>query len=314
MLFYMIIFAFLVIAELCGAFQQSPCRRMHHHHTSLHSSSLRMSYSGTLEELNLPPRLEKFVTGLRNVPDDKLRYQQLLFLASKCKPMENSLKIDANKVPGCLSTVHVIAKSDDTGGINFLGDSDAQLTKGLVALLVEGLSGTSAEDIEKVRPEFIQYAGIANSLTPGRNNGFLNMLNMMKVKAKECASSSSSIGGTLDSVDDFITKDKANNSVDKEMLYDETPIESAMRQKLALLKPVSLEIINESSKHSGHPGMAGTDNTQESHFEVNIVADCFEGLKLVQRHRMIYTMLSKEMEPGGIHALSINAKTPAEAN
>ena len=51
-----------------------------------------------LSDLRLTPELEKYVVRFRNVPDDKLRYQQLFFLASKCNPMEEAFKIDQNKV------------------------------------------------------------------------------------------------------------------------------------------------------------------------------------------------------------------------
>ena len=83
-----------------------------------------------------------------------------------------------------------------------------------------------------------------------------------------------------------------------------------MITKLSMLKPTELLVEDESHKHSGHAGMNGHDAI-ESHFNVRIIADCFEGLGLVQRHKMIYTLLDEEMR-GGIHALSIYSKTPAE--
>jgi len=118
-------------------------------------------------------------------PDNTLRHQQLLFYAKDAKPLPSQYHNSENKVPGCLSTVYVVAQKDDEGKIQFRGDSDALITKGLVSLLIRGLSGYTAEEIVAVKPEFIKEAGITQSLTPGRNNGFLNMLNTMKKKAVE---------------------------------------------------------------------------------------------------------------------------------
>jgi Fe-S metabolism associated domain len=74
----------------------------------------------SLEELSLPSALESMITTLRNVPDDKLRYQQLLFLATKCPAMPAELKVAQNKVPGCLSTVHVHATMSE-GKVFYVG-------------------------------------------------------------------------------------------------------------------------------------------------------------------------------------------------
>lgn len=124
----------------------------------LSSSSSPSSTSSTLSDaatsspsFGLTPTLQSYVDRLRSVMDDKLRYQQLLFLATKLPEFPSALKTEANKVPGCLSTVHVHATMQADRTISFQGDSDAQLTKGLVALLVMGLSGNTIEDIQKVR-------------------------------------------------------------------------------------------------------------------------------------------------------------------
>ena len=205
-------------------------------------------------------------------------------------------------MPGCLSVVHVHATQQEDGTIIYQGDSDSQLTKGIVCLLVKGLSGNTPESIEQVKPEFIQFAGIGATLTPGRNNGFLNMMMKMKAQARQFSSSATSSVGTTDGADGVRGEGGGGGGGGK--IYDR------IVSKLTMLKPLELVVEDESHKHAGHAGMNGSDAV-ESHFNVRIIADCFEGLGLVQRHKMIYTLLDAEMKES-IHALSIYSKTPVE--
>lgn len=268
--------------------------RLHQHaaRTSFHRLPAAVN-SPSVEDYKLTPQLQSSIDKLRSVTDEKLRYQQLLFLANQAKAMEAQYKTADNKVPGCLSTVYVHAKLDEENLVQYVGDSDAQLTKGLVSLLVNGLSGNSIENIVAVKPEFIQYAGIAQSLTPGRNNGFLNMLNVMKKQALALKSA------PLSPPSAAVQTSSAG------------PMEQAMLKKLAMLRPTKLNLINESHKHAGHAGVASLPATGETHFALEIVADCFEGLSLVKRHQVIYTLLTAELQ-NGLHALSINARCPSE--
>ena len=86
------------------------------------------------------------------------------------------------------------------------------------------------------------------------------------------------------------------------------PKYKAMVNALQVLKPTSLELVDNSHQHAGH---AGNDMDSESHFELSIVADAFEGLNLVKRHQLIYMVLGDMMQQ--IHALQIQSLTPAEA-
>jgi cysteine desulfuration protein SufE len=95
-------------------------------------------------DLGLTPELKKITAAFSSIPDEQVRYKQLLYMAQHTKEANNmpeSSKTPENKVPGCLSTVYVDGKaefSEESGDyiINFIGDSDGLLTRGLVALLV----------------------------------------------------------------------------------------------------------------------------------------------------------------------------------
>ncbi len=78
-----------------------------------------------------------------------------------------------------------------------------------------------------------------------------------------------------------------------------------MRQQLAVLKPLTLTIQDNSHRHAGHAGAAGGGG----HYELTIVAETFRDLPTLARHRMIHDALGPMMH-NEIHALSIKASTP----
>jgi BolA protein len=82
-----------------------------------------------------------------------------------------------------------------------------------------------------------------------------------------------------------------------------------IREKLASgLKPLRLEITDDSHLHAGH---AGAREGGESHFTVEIVSEAFEGVGRVQRQRMIYGLLAEELA-GPVHALALKTIAPSE--
>jgi cysteine desulfuration protein SufE len=132
--------------------------------------------------MSFPPNLDKIVERFKRHSDPKKRYEQLLWYAKKLEAMPEEAKIPENKVQGCVSQVFITANLKD-GKVWYQGDSDAQLVKGLVALLIQGLNGLSPEEIMQVSPDFIEETGLKVSLTPSRANGFYNILQLMKKKA-----------------------------------------------------------------------------------------------------------------------------------
>ena len=282
--------------------------------TSLSSSSS----SSDISNLNLTPQLEKMTKAFSSTPDEKTKHKQLLYMANQLSPMNPSLMIPENKVPGCLSTVYVDCTTSTNENnelvLDYVGTSDGLLTKGLVALLIRGLSGCTPDQIQKVNPEFISAAGITQSLTPGRNNGFLNMLAVMKNKAAQAAGSESDeVNGvkSSDSVDDNDDEGETTNGIITSFEPIEgKPMYNAMMESLLKLKPTHLSLIDNSDQHEGHAGSKGYNG--ESHFSLEIVSDVFDGMALVKRHQLIYLVLGEVMEK--IHALQISAKSPDEVH
>lgn len=82
------------------------------------------------------------------------------------------------------------------------------------------------------------------------------------------------------------------------------PVESRIREKISnALRPVTLDLENESAKH-------GFSRGPEGHFKLFVVSPVFEGLRSVERHQKIFAILHEEMTV--VHALAIRALTPSE--
>lgn len=81
-----------------------------------------------------------------------------------------------------------------------------------------------------------------------------------------------------------------------------------LREKLATLSPLTLEIRDDSHRHAGHAGAR-----EGGHYAVTIVAECFRGLSTVARHRLVYDAVG-DLQNAGIHALAITARAPEEVS
>ncbi|KAK6229932.1 BolA protein - like 3 [Theobroma cacao] len=301
----------------------------------LQSSSSSSTQLQPMEEL--PPKLQEIVKLFQSVEEPKAKYEQLMFYGRNLKPLDTRFKTRENKVEGCVSQVWVRAYLDEDKNVVYEADSDSVLTKGLAALLVNGLSGRPVQEILRVSPDFAVLLGLQQSLTPSRNNGFLNMLKLMQrkglellIEAEKGSGSSSSgqvvsdglssqVGSSEKPVDNSISDSKVdeNLGVGSSSLKGGEESSSGLgsrgmriREKLKReLSPVVLEVEDVSYQHAGHAGVRGSDG--ETHFNLRIVSKEFEGTSLVKRHRLIYGLLDEELQ-SGLHALSIVAKTPSE--
>lgn len=128
--------------------------------------------------------LYKLVEKLKNAEDPKRKYEFILWLGKKLKVPNNSILIPENKVQGCVSEVFVKAIFQE-GKIYWEGYSDALITKGLLAFLINGMNELTPKEVVNVNNKFIEDTGLKASLTPSRSNGFLNILLKMQSQAND---------------------------------------------------------------------------------------------------------------------------------
>ena len=131
--------------------------------------------------INLFNQVEK----LKNSDDPKRKYEYILWLGKKLKISNHpNILIPENKVQGCVSEVFVKASLHE-GKLFWEGYSDALITKGLLAFLINGLNDLTPKEVLNINNNFIEDTGLKASLTPSRSNGFLNILLKMKSQANE---------------------------------------------------------------------------------------------------------------------------------
>ena len=118
-----------------------------------------------------------------NMFDDWMqKYEYLIDLGKDLPSIDEKYRVEENLIKGCQSRVWLHAE-ENNGNIVFSADSDAIMTKGIVALLIRVLSGQSANDIANADLDFINKIGLKEQLSATRANGLLSMIKQMKLYA-----------------------------------------------------------------------------------------------------------------------------------
>lgn len=110
------------------------------------------------------------------------KYEYIIDLGKNLPLIDPSKKDEDHLIKGCQSQVWLEAKDRD-GTIQFTADSDAVITKGIIALLIRVLSGQKAQDIAETELYFIDKIGLREHLSPTRSNGLVSMVKQMKMYA-----------------------------------------------------------------------------------------------------------------------------------
>ena len=112
------------------------------------------------------------------------RYEYMIELGKSLPLIEESYKTDDNIIKGCQSKVWVHAELDKDK-IVFTADSDAIITKGIIAILIRAFSNRPAKEILAAETTFIDEIGLKEHLSPTRANGLVSMIKQLKMYAFE---------------------------------------------------------------------------------------------------------------------------------
>ena len=110
------------------------------------------------------------------------KYEYIIDLGKELPKINPKSKTNDNLIKGCQSQVWLEAVLDNNS-INFTADSDAIITKGIIALLIRVLNNQPPQDIINAQLTFIDKIGLKSHLSPTRANGLLEMVKQMKAYA-----------------------------------------------------------------------------------------------------------------------------------
>jgi len=108
------------------------------------------------------------------------KYEYIIDLGKKLPLIDEQYKDPTHRITGCQSQVWLHAEMKD-GKVEFTADSDAVITKGIIALLVRVLNSQPAKDIADSDLYFIDQIGLKEHLSPTRSNGLLSMVKQIKM-------------------------------------------------------------------------------------------------------------------------------------
>ncbi|WP_278784321.1 SufE family protein [Prevotella histicola] len=110
------------------------------------------------------------------------KYQMLIDLGNELEPLDEQYKNEQNLIDGCQSRVWLQCDEKD-GKLVFTSDSDALITKGIIALLIQVLDNHTPQEIIDADLYFIDKIGLRQHLSPTRSNGLLSMVKRIKAYA-----------------------------------------------------------------------------------------------------------------------------------
>jgi cysteine desulfuration protein SufE len=131
--------------------------------------------------LSAPETIDEIAADFALLSDWEERYAHLIELGRALAPLKPEERTPANKVRGCASQVWLVTEPRADGRVDFRGDSDAHIVRGLIAVLLSIFSGRTPEEILAIDPRAaFERLGFADALTPQRSNGVFSMIERIR--------------------------------------------------------------------------------------------------------------------------------------
>ena len=129
-------------------------------------------------------KLNRYVQILGNIEGDQDKYLWIMDFGKNSIPMKSDYKVNEFEVRGCQTQTWLVPHFVDDK-IYFSADSAALISKGMVCIIADVYSGSSAQDIREFDQKEFDKMSLSTLLTPGRNNGVHSMLKKVKFYAKK---------------------------------------------------------------------------------------------------------------------------------
>lgn len=128
--------------------------------------------------------IDELIENFTLFDDWEDRYRYIIDLGKALPHMDEDLKVDTHIVPGCTSKVWMVGHVEN-GRLHFVADSDAQIVKGLIAVLMLAYQDKSPDEIKNLNIDSLfEKLGLSSHLSPNRRNGFFAMVGRIKAYCK----------------------------------------------------------------------------------------------------------------------------------
>lgn len=131
------------------------------------------------------PSIEELIENFSYFDDKLDRYGYLIDLGRQLPPMNDALKVDLNFVKGCTSKVWMVGHFNDADQLELIADSNADIVRGLIAIVISAYNGKTREEIAAINiKDIFTQLGLESNLVVNRRNGFYAMVGRVEALAQ----------------------------------------------------------------------------------------------------------------------------------